>query len=789
MEKIETLFSSFETLLDETIEKTWESPRYAEALCDGLRQLQQSVIDLGETHAGRLSAGAKGDTALFGSFLVIFSWVESAKSFLILWRDVYFQQLKAQVLKLDKSVRPDDLKTLREQSRQTVLSAAGALKDMPKKEAAYIRSQHKGISRQVERWERQQSPWPTYKAQLERLPQQCDQLTEQYRQLRGVSSTFQDIRALTARTIAGFHRELEQFQTTAHNAVDFIRDNIQNKPGRINSHLEALEKEIPATGPLVLYQEELDRELPDLPLKLQPAVGTESGMILYRELNLRRIARQWMESEILPLLYDSGESIEQVRNMFKLSLANIRNRAILLANDSPEDRKTHLASMDIYQPMEGFRQKLAAWKAEIEGLDRQVNTRMRAAFRISGIYDTSAEFLALTLQSSINQLKINRNQLLTRIQDQYAQVLQRLRRFKSSVEQEEALSLSEKLVRFIQIRTADPENSQYSSIFLTKGYIGESFWVGREAELNRIEKLIGQWRNGFRGAVCLTGQRFAGKSLFGDLVAHRYFAKNTIVLTPDTTIAFQGRKFTVTHNLGEALEFIRKYAIQRRPLVWIDDLELWQDFHANMQKLLRFIDNHSGRLFVMVAMSNWQHAGLNRIYDIGKYFQARINLDRMGVEDIRQAILIRHGATHKTLSDAEGTEISPGQFTKMTEVIYRVSGGNVGEALNLWSSFTRKLDDNKVIHQYRPGFPMPDFINPDNGILLTSVMMEKHTTEYRLRKLFGPAFSDKYSYVLQRLLNVKLLIRRIDGQVEVNEVTANELGRLLERHKFITFQQ
>ena len=74
-------------------------------------------------------------------------------------------------------------------------------------------------------------------------------------------------------------------------------------------------------------------------------------------------------------------------------------------------------------------------------------------------------------------------------------------------------------------------------------------------------------------------------------------------------------------------------------------------------------------------------------------------------------------------------------------------------------------------------------------MLLTSLILEKRTNEYHLRKLYGPAFRGKYANLVQRLLSIGLLQRDLDGWLEVNEIAVNQVGLLLERKKMLTYQR
>ena len=353
------------------------------------------------------------------------------------------------------------------------------------------------------------------------------------------------------------------------------------------------------------------------------------------------------------------------------------------------------------------------------------------------------------------------------------------------------MSHSEKIVRVIKSRTEDPSNSHYTSIFLTKGYIGESFWVGREKELQHAKSIIDNWKLGFQGAIIIAGRRFSGKTLFGELVAHHFFANNTIRIRPNTLTKFNGRQITPEFDLKEALNFVTKYSLNSYPLVWIDDLELWQNANIplsqNVRALKKCIDNYSDSIFFIVSMSNWLHAHLQFFHDITQVFHTVINVDRMAVREVREAILIRHGATHKMLVNEMGQQVSSPQFQKMVDKIYREAEGNIGEALNRWSYSNKKIDDENVFHQNDNHYALPNFLTSESAILLTAIMMSKRTNEYQLRKLFGPSFTQKYAAVLKRLLSIGLLKRQLDGWLEISESVVNDLGKMLEQQRYLKF--
>ncbi len=800
MKKLQSLLFAFEQKLNETIDHGWhpdQADDYLQTLADQSAPLYQEINEVGE-HALQMTTvnppPALGE--LFTAYVINFLWADRAKSFLILWRDVLFQHQKAQLLHLDGRVEQMALTKLQKQSREAVEAAAKELLALPERETRMTVNGRPNMSKRIEQWRLQHNPWPTYQQQMKEVPDQCKKLHHNYQLLHKTGTSFHKIKASVDQMIEICEKEINSIQSSAQETINFIDSVIdapEPKPGKITARLEDLEEEITILHHLNDFTLELEQKLSQLPEKTQVSIAANEGLLLYKEINFQKAAQQWMESEVLPVLYEVWELTENVINGMKMSLVNIRNRALILSAETKEGKPKTVEKADLCQPLISFLKKLNSTKESLDNLEQLLLTRMDKTFVLSEIFNAQKPFLPIPLESTINQLKLNQNVQINRLQNWLKQQRKILHRFKTTVEREESLSVSEKTVRYIQNRLSDESNSHYTSIFLTRGYIGESFWVGRDEELRHIENLIQNWKGGFRGAVAITGQRFAGKSLFGELVANRYFPESTIRLQPNSTIKIHGRSMTTSYQLGEALDFIRKHTLNAQPLVWIDDLELWRDpnipISQNVRAMRKFIDSYSNSIFFLVSMSNWLKAHLSKVLDIQKVFQAEINMDRMSTPEIREAILIRHGATHKNLIGEEDNEVTPQQYRKMSDRIIKTAESNIGEALSLWSASTRRVDEDRIGFEFTGASTLPDFINPENGLLLTAIMLSRRTNEYRLRKLFGPVFSEKYSSVLQRLLSVGILTRQLDGWLEVNDLVVNELGRTLERKKYIKFHK
>jgi len=797
MKQLPDLLSNFEEVLEQCIEQTWEAknlPVNLEVMAKEATTIGNALVAIGDFCYQNLTekAGDLTEKQRFEYSWINFTWANLAKEFLILWRNILFQQQKGQIIKIDGLTTTAALRTLNLESQETL---AKAIYDFKGDVERGLNIPLKKKEKKIAQWKLQQNPWPVYKQQLLAMGNQCLRLQKDYRGLLNVASNFNEIEALVRLTENFCKEEIATVQQIADETILEIDQEQIPKLSKIIKHLEDLEAGISLPNHFNTFTDALEHRINELIVRMDVPVNANGGMIELKDLTFKRSTKQWLDAEVLPLLYEVWELTENTHNGLKMALINIKNRAILLEADEKEGKRMDLDKATICQPLNTFYKNSEQAAASLAELRETIDHRLAHIFNVSAIYESDRAFLPVPIQAAtLNQFRKGQNRLQNRVGNWVNKQWRRLQNLRATVAQEDALSDAEKIVRLIQNRTGADNNSNYASIFLTKGFIGESFAVGRQRELAHAKTLIDNWKDGFRGAAVITGERFSGKTIFGELIATQFFNNKVLRLMPNTLIKLNGRRMMTGFDLEPVLAFIKKYTTTKEaPLIWIDDLELWWDkdlpLSQNVRTLGKFIDSNSNRLFFLVSMSNWLNTHLNLFHETSKVFQAEINVDKMSLEEIREAIMIRHGATHKKLVNVEHEPLSAHEFRKIIDKIYRISDGNIGEALNRWSCATVRIDEEQVKHVGGVNFGLPDFLNPDVAILLAAIMMEKRTNEYRLRRIFGPAFTEKYAPILQRLIGIGLLSRQLDGWLEINEVLVNELGHLLEAKDYLKYHR
>jgi len=761
-------------------------------LAERTRELAQAMIAYGDTCA----TGPEEDAGNFDCRIIHFVWAERAKHFLVLYRNVQFQLQTAAIMVNDGRSEPGTVEMLHARSMHILREAMTEWENEMAETQNRFAADPKLRKTQLAKWKLQHNPWPDYRKQLAAISVQAGEMADEFALLSKEQNYFEVMRGQIEECLATALAIISNSEAKAKSIAAYIAgEGTEEPPGpaKVASHLEEFLTENAVQPRIHQYTDKINKTIERLVERTRVTVGTDHGMLQFKEVNFRRATDQWISAEVLPQLYELWELSEKISGGLNVAISNVRNNAVIYANELKAGTETTLDPLDMRMPFATFLERTVTTKAIFDEIADRLHRLIEADLRLTSVYREVPGFLPLPMQLGLTELTRQQDHWVAPVREWLGSTFAGLERWRKDAAREEKISVSEKMVRVIQQRRPQPANAAYTNILMTKGYIGESFLVGRQAETEHLRSLIANWRAGYRGAVMLTGRRLSGKTLFGELVANRLFPNQVIRLVPNGTINVDGRRMNTTGDLGAALLFIEKYTIQDKPMVWIDDLELWWDndfsLAANVEKLAEHIDAFSTRIFYMVSTTRAVYVHLDRFMNLDRIFQASVNLDEFSLEEMQRAIRIRHGATHKLLVNKDGEPFSDTAFNRRIKRFYRYSYANVGDTLNRWAWLTEYCDEDRVNPTSERLYRLPSFLNTDTGVLLTTIYLERRTNEYHLRQMLGPAFEVRYRAVLKRLLRVGLLTRQNDGWLEIRESIVNDVGRALENNGYLTTEQ
>ena len=763
------------------------------ALASEGRAIINTLLSIGEAHYRALDIDQLSPAARAEHLAYVFEWPEGAKRFAVLWRSTLLEWERAAIVQREGRAGEAELIALATSSQERLEAAAhhwlGDFNDY----LGHLTTDAAARDRQLYKWGLQNAPWPVYREQLTDVQAQITQLHEDF-----------GVRLSAAGTLKSLNERIQETPGTAHGYLDKLRDAVQQArelveetgegdAGKVStSKLAALDPAERLPGLVQPLTEEANAIIDLLPERVRMFVGGAGGRLTYRELDLEKQAGQWLSAEVMPELQRAGRSLEQLSAELSRTLTDVRNR-ILLARERTqqiEDAEAGTsATTRLCAPLDRYLERLESRGQELEVMVREAAARADSELRLSRVYEPQQGFLEVSFGAGVSQVRRTQDALYSRVVSWFVDQKERFRGFRRKLAQEDQLSIGERIVRVIQSRRPDPDNGAYTSVLVTRGFIGEAFHAGRISEIERCRSAIEAAREGFRGSIVLTGQRYSGKTHMAELLAGRYFEQRTVRLRAGETFEVAGRTHKCGHDLGAAMAFVRKYSLGQRLLIVIDDLELWTDpehsLAANAAALRDSIDELGGRLFFIVTMSNWTLARLRDSVKLAKAFQLEVNLDRMELAPFIETVLTRHAATHMRPVEEDGEELNEATLRDRAEDIWREALGNVGDGLRRWAAAVERVDTGAVQLSKPSRYQLPNFIDADMGIVLAAIKRERYVNEYQLRQTFGPACESTFRPYVQRLVRLDVLQRHRSGTLSVNPVVSNELGRLLQRDEYI----
>jgi len=425
--------------LKSLIEKTWASDQdviYLDNMEEAIYLISARVMDIGEI---AFDAIEKGEQSI-SFYRICHNWAADSVSFLVLWRNIVFEVQKALLLVSEGQVQMDKYKTLKAESKIILEEAS---QDYYKKLTFHL-SQPKGSVAQILKLSLQKNPWPTYKQQIAQIAPQCEVLVGQFKTMWNTSglfvlvkSNFQDDFATQKTSVDEFKKGIKQIAAS----LEFSEE-VEMK--EIVKELSILNDKYLSDRTYQEMQKDLDADLKSLPHKERIIIQPNGHNLSFEDINLKERTISWLDSEILPLLNNFYIIRSNIKNQFNLSLSNIKNRI-----KAKDDQGVAFDKKDLLNAINTFVKRVAKSELDIDSIQEEVDQQLQK-FALHKIY--KGNFLNLSIASTINQYNQNSKQRFNGIKEWIEDKGLFIKQFQTSIQEEERLSTSEKLVRAINAR-------------------------------------------------------------------------------------------------------------------------------------------------------------------------------------------------------------------------------------------------------------------------------------------------------------------------------------------------
>ena len=619
--------------------------------------------------------------------------------------------------------------------------------------------------------------WPIYNQQFEDIKEQLKAISKSNLPMQKAIQSFSTIKKHTVDSITENTEASAKLKSLMGEAIKSISEmeSTSTIPELINWIDQSVIESEHNTEIQTSFTVILEEKTKTLSSATFP-VATENGVLLTRQTDFNKTVTKWFDFEIIPLFIDLWEQKTNMESFFNHSLLNLKSSLVVeKTNDTLEAMSSQLKTL------KNAHQTLTKNDSEITNLAKEITSKIETKFYATNLYNND-DFLEVSIQSSLSQFAYNHGNFFTNARQSIAK---KIASFNSKYENRALFSNQSNVdqsIACITYRMFKEANAHYDTLFLNKNFIGDLFIIPRTLQELDFVKAKTDWENGFNKAVVLNGNPLSGKSTFLEFISQKYFNKNTVFLTVNSTIPFKGRKIKTTNNLQEALSNIKKNLSGERPLLVVDGLELWQDdthtLLENTRALLKFIESESNNALVVVSVSKQMQKLLDQRLPFSKGFSTAITTNKASLEEIYKAVLLRHGASHKVLVSEKKEVFSKKEIENQVAKLTRECNYNIGQVLQSWTYGTTMIEDNQV--QYlNKGLLFKDFFSLEEIIILKFIFLNKEINEVRLKYFVGLQFENTYKSSLKRLTNLKVLLRNQNAQLYINPVLINDVKDIL----------
>ncbi|MBX2799430.1 MAG: hypothetical protein KTR31_17275 [Myxococcales bacterium] len=288
--------------------------------------------------------------------------------------------------------------------------------------------------------------------------------------------------------------------------------------------------------------------------------------------------------------------------------------------------------------------------------------------------------------------------------------------------------------------------SYYVQLFSGQSALHSAFWVGRIAELERIERGIAHDAQGFHGAVLVTGDPGSGKTALCEVAIERFLQGRPVyrVSAPaggacslDVFRQTVQAELNAHGDLDDVFEGLPEGAV-----VLFANTELWWERTvrglAVLDRLADLVERHSDRVLFFIEIGSAALQFLERFSAFGAGALARVECGPVDAETLKEIVALRHNSTglRYSLAGRQEAEVSGWALAQLFTGHFDHSDGTVGAALHSWLAHVERVEGDSLVLDF-PSTPVDDALDTMSmgwvGLLVQLVLHKELTVERLLR--------------------------------------------------------
>ena len=553
----------------------------------------------------------------------------------------------------------------------------------------------------------------------------------------------------------------------------------------LNTSIKAFEEFTSLGVGLEVRSESTLRHLEDSVDKLPTLsipINTAGGYLVVRKIDFRKSSEKWLDYEILPYLADLWDLQEATYSLL-LNVATQIKSSLQVAKKTQQ-----LVSFD-------------AEIASISAVTEQQNTAIRQSqdlityiedellenFKVTLIY-REEEYLKVPFQTNFSRLTSSKQGDLNNYWYKITHLFNNLGKQVKEVKEKTPHQRLEIALDILETRNEKESPDHYHSLFLNKNFIGDLFLVKRKAHEEELLKTLNYWKKGHSRSLAILGDPLSGKSTLLEFVSHQFKSNEVHYLSPGAEISIEGRKLKMGRNLGEVLSFVKRSILNSKPLLVLDDLHLWRSSEysliTNATALTDFISSSSNKAFVIIGMTHALRIHLDSRMQFSQGFSNLLDTNVASSDAIYRAVMLRHGASHRTIYEKEGVKMNEAQLQKKITWLAKKFNFNIGAVLQAWIFCTDVQEDGSIRFSEKETH-LNDFLSITELLILKNCLLFGYSSDLELKNLFTDRYETEYKPAVRKLLNIGVLDRDTNGYLIVKNTVRQDVYSILKYRELL----
>ncbi|WP_339703928.1 hypothetical protein [Algoriphagus aquimarinus] len=716
-------------------------------------------------------------------YLVHFSYPDRFKSIILLVRDVLLQLSIANLRYLEKLVSEETVIDHFEKSKALLLIESEKSFNYFKVERKSLLEKPEVLKRKLDSVKHFSNPWKTYQLQFETILGQFKEIELNYTRLDQTITQYRLIREM----ILQMRTDVQKTNALLASKTDLCLNGLENisEVQQLNDIIKSFDDLITSGISQEIRPESTIRDLEDsvdkLP-SLSVPVGAQEGYLILKKVDFKKSAEKWLDYEILPYLSDLWDG-QEANFSHLLNVATQIKSSLLVAKKTQQLTSFHgeISSLN------SINQEQKNTISQSEDAVAHIEKELALKFKVTEIFRED-EYLKVPLQTNFSLLSNTKPGNLRYFSAQVAQLFRNVGKQVKDVQEKTPHQRLEIALAVLETRNEKETLDHYHSLFLNKNFIGDLFLVKRKQQEEALEKIIPYWKKGQSRSLAVVGDPLSGKSTLLEYATHQFKSNDVHHLSPGGEISIEGRKLKMGRNLEDVLSFVKRSISNSKPILVLDDLHLWRDSDrsllTNVTSLVDFMSLNASKVFVIVAITNALRLHLDSRIPFSQSFTNLLDTNLSTTDEIYKAVMLRHGASHRTLFEKEGKVMNDGQLRKRIGWLTKKFDFNIGAVLQAWIFCTDVQQDSSIQFSEKETH-LNDFLSTTELLILKNCLLFGYSSDLELKNLFTDRFESEYKPAIRKLLNIGVLDRDPNGYLIVKNTVRQDLYSILKYRELL----